>query len=107
MADTGRGSLRQSVQDALNGDVIRFARKLSGQAIVLTNGEIPVRKHLTIDGSGLDQPIRISGNNASRVFEVEANRVVVLNSLVITEGSNRETGNAVAQWVSGSEKVSP
>ena len=85
-ADAGPGSLRQTIADALAGDTVIFAGGLSGQTIVLTNGELLLNNNLTIDGSALAGGITISGNGASRVFEVAGGATVVLQGLTITNG---------------------
>src|ERR1700722_8155151 len=51
-ADSGPGSLRAEIADASSGDMIRFSKKLSGQTITLTSGELVVNKNLEIDGMG-------------------------------------------------------
>src|SRR5690242_7446582 len=53
--DSGPGSLRQAIIDARDGDTIAFDDALSGQAIVLTGGELVVDEDLTIVGLGSDQ----------------------------------------------------
>ncbi len=84
--DSGVGSLRQAVTDAAAGGTIIFAPALSGQTCTLTSGQILLNKNLTIDASALSGGFIISGNNASRVFEVEATRVVNLKALTIRNG---------------------
>src|SRR5438445_13726097 len=67
--DSGAGSLRADIAAAHNGDTINFAPSLDGQTITLSSGELLIRHNLTIAWSGAD-PLTISGNHASRVFEV-------------------------------------
>jgi hypothetical protein len=85
--DSGPGSLRQAVSDALPGDTIVFA--VSG-TIVLTTGQITIDKDLTIDASGV-QSLTISGDNASRVFltlaTVRIARVTITNGRSLVEGT--------------------
>src|SRR5262249_23036 len=49
-ADSGAGSLRDTVTAALPGDTIQFDASLAGQTITLTTAEIAIGKPLTIDG---------------------------------------------------------
>jgi hypothetical protein len=84
-ADSGLGSLRDTVAGAFPGATIAFAPALSGQVITLTNGEITLSNNITIDGSALAGGIQINGNHADRIFYV-AGGVTVLNSLTITNG---------------------
>ncbi|OYU45200.1 MAG: hypothetical protein CFE44_08785, partial [Burkholderiales bacterium PBB4] len=84
--DSGAGSLRQAVTDVASGGTIIFAPALSGQTCTLTSGQILLNKNLTIDASALAAGFIISGNNASRVFEVAATRVVGLKALTIRNG---------------------
>jgi Concanavalin A-like lectin/glucanases superfamily len=91
--DSGAGSLRQAVADATNGDTITFPIALSGTTILLTNGQIALNKNLTIDGSTLPAGITINGNHASRIFQVNSDVTVVLNSLTITNGTDTGGGN--------------
>jgi hypothetical protein len=69
--DSGAGSLRADVAAARSGDTIVFDPSLNGQTITLTSGELLINKNLTITGPGASQ-LTISGDNASRVFEVAA-----------------------------------
>src|SRR5262245_54847959 len=73
-ADSGPGSLRQAIADALPGATITFTLPPSS-TIRLTSGELTIDKDLTIIGSGLDNPV-ISGNNASRVVNIAASTAV-------------------------------
>jgi len=84
--DSGAGSLRQAVTDVAPGGTIIFAPGLSGQTCTLTSGQILLNKSLTIDASALSAGFIISGNDASRVFEVSATRVVDLKALTIRNG---------------------
>lgn len=86
-ADAGAGSLRDTVAAADAADTIEFAPALSGQTIVLTGGQLEVSKDLTLDASSLDAPVVVSGNNASRVFDVAAATALVIDGLIIRDGS--------------------
>jgi hypothetical protein len=99
-ADSGAGSLRDAVihadTDAAKGlsDVIKFDPSLSGATILLTSGQLELSGSgsITIDGSSLAIPVTISGNNASRVFQVDFGLRAELDSLTIAAG-NASTGS--------------
>ena len=86
-ADSGPVSLRAEIAAAKTGDTIAFAPSLNGQTITLTSGELLITQSLTIDGPGAGN-LTISGNFASRVFEVgQSNGIkVTLSGLTITSG---------------------
>jgi hypothetical protein len=92
--NSGVGSLRQAILDA-NADpgaeTITFAGVFSdgntnNDTLTLTSGELGLTSNLTINGSGGD-PVTISGNNASRVFNIGAGANVTLSALTITNGN--------------------
>jgi hypothetical protein len=83
--DSGAGSLRAEIAAAHSGDTINFAPSLVGQAITLTKGELLINKNLNIAGPGAGQ-LTVSGNHASRVFEVTAGTQVTLSGLTISNG---------------------
>ncbi|WP_254567145.1 DUF4347 domain-containing protein [Oscillatoria sp. HE19RPO] len=67
--DSGAGSLRNAIASAQAGDTIQFDPTLANQTITLTSGQLSINKNLTIDGTNAPG-VTISGNNASRVFDV-------------------------------------
>ena len=91
--DSGTGSLRQAILDANtapSADTIDFDTLLSGGTITLTSGELLIADDLTINGLGAEN-LTVSGNNASRVFNVddgdfENNIDVVIDGLTIADG---------------------
>jgi hypothetical protein len=88
LADGGPGSLRQAVLDANaspGADLIRFAPAASGGTIALTGGELSVTGDLAIDGPGA-RLLAVSGNHASRVFEVPGGVAVTIGGLTIRDG---------------------
>ena len=85
-ADSGADSLRQALADAGSGDTITFHGSLSGQTIVLTNGQITVTNSLFIDASALSDGIAIDGNASSRIFKFSTNTTNILTGLVLTNG---------------------
>ena len=80
--DTGPGSLRQAIADALPGDMITFS--VHG-TITLTSGALMIGKNLEIQGPG-SYRLRISGNRASRVFVLQPNTSVTLAGMTISDG---------------------
>jgi predicted outer membrane repeat protein len=93
--DGGTGSLRAEIAAARSGDTIVFAASLNGQTITLNSGELLINKNVTIDGPGAGN-LTISGNNASRVFEVAKTlRNVTLSGLTISDGGGVVQGGAI------------
>jgi hypothetical protein len=80
----GDGSLRGEILAAQSGDTINFDRSLAGQTITLSS-ELAIAKSLDIEGPGADQ-LTISGNNASRVFDISAGATVTLAGVTIASG---------------------
>ena len=83
--DSGAGSLRAAIKAASSGDTIEFAHTLAGQTITLTSGELAVTKNLDIEGLGTSR-LTISGNSASRVFDLSGGVTVTVADLTITHG---------------------
>jgi len=94
-ADTGAGSLRQTVVGANSGDTVIFTNTLSGQIILLTSGQIVLTKNVTIDGSGLAAVVQINGNHNSRIFSITNGVTAQLSSLIITNGYALEDGGGI------------
>ena len=67
--DSGSGSLRQAVSDAVGGDTITFNPGLNGQTITLGGSEILIDKAITIDASDLPDGLTVDANEGSRVFQ--------------------------------------
>ncbi|MGC4015635.1 MAG: DUF3616 domain-containing protein [Luteolibacter sp.] len=89
-------SLREAVAAALWPDTIGFSSTLNGATLTLTNGELAVDSGLSIDASTLSSGITVSGNNASRVFNIGAGDAVSLTGLVLTKGSTSAAGGLIA-----------
>ena len=85
--DSGAGSLRAALNAIHSGDTINFAPSLVGHTITLTSGELFVKRDVTITGPGADK-LTISGNHASRVFELNSATKpnVTLSGLTISDG---------------------
>jgi len=99
-ADSGAGSLRADIAAAKSGDTIVFAPSLVGQTITLTSGELSITTGVTIQGPAADQ-LTVSGNNQSRVFEVNAGQPVVLSGMTITNAVGGAIFNHTALTVTG------
>jgi hypothetical protein len=85
----GDGTLRDEIAAAQSGDTINFQPGLSG-TITLTRGELAIVNNLQITGPGADV-ITVSGNHASRVFNVAASRMVGISGLTIADGQVTDT----------------
>lgn len=80
-------SLREAIAAANDGDLIRFDSPLfdSSQTITLNGTELSIVKSVTIEGRGADR-LSISGNFASRVFNVASGTAVTLKGMTIRDG---------------------
>src|SRR5262249_26089513 len=81
----GDGSLRGEIAAAQSGDTINFAPGLAGQTITLTGGELAITKSLDIEGPGAKQ-LTVSGNHASRVFDISAGVTATIAGMTMTGG---------------------
>ena len=81
--DSGPGSLREAIASA-NGtaeaDTIQFVAGISGQ-ITLTTGQLVIASDLEIRGPGA-RLVTVSGNDASRVFLVQAGATATISGPV-------------------------
>ncbi|MEM6383809.1 MAG: calcium-binding protein, partial [Pseudomonadota bacterium] len=110
MGGAGDLSLREAIflanQNDLTADTITFDTSLAGGTLTLTQGQLVLTSDITIDGdtTGDDKAdITISGNDASRVFNVTGTGTdVVLYSLDITNGNASNTGGAIYAAGAGS-----
>jgi len=89
--DSGAGTLRKAVTDAVSGDFIVFNVTLPA-TITLTSGEIALNKNLTILGPGADQ-LTLDGNGSSRLFNIT--ETVTIEGLTITNGSHNDFGGCI------------
>jgi hypothetical protein len=84
------GELRFCATNAGDGDTIIFDAAVKNQMIILTKGEIKINKSLTIDGmnDGKLMNVTISGNKASRIFNVISRGArVTINNLTFRDGN--------------------
>jgi hypothetical protein len=77
------GSLRYALKNVPDGTTIEFANNVT--SITLTNGPLGIGSNLDIEGPGANV-LTISGNNASRVFQVGLSSVT-LAGLTVANGS--------------------
>jgi hypothetical protein len=83
--DSGSGSLRDTIATAPADALITFAHNLANQTITLTSGQLVVNKNLIIDGAQTPG-LTISGNNTSRVIEMENAINLTLKNVTIANG---------------------
>jgi hypothetical protein len=91
--DSGPGSLRQAINDAngtLGTSTINFS--VSG-TIPVTSGELNIISSLKISGPGSGS-LTVSGNNTSRIFNVNANHVTI-SGITIQNGSTGSSGGGI------------
>lgn len=69
-----------------SGDVINFSLGCGVCQITLSNGNLYIDQDMTILGTG-SANLTVSGNNASRVFNVNSDRIVTISDLTIANGS--------------------
>ena len=90
-------SLREAVKYAPNfapnNFVVTFAPGLAGQTITLGGSELLLDKNFFLDASNLSGGVTISGNNASRVFDIASGATVAMHGLVITGGRAADGAN--------------
>jgi len=97
LLDSGTGSLRAAIASANanpGADTVAFAPALTG-TITLKTGQLNITGSLTIQGPGADA-LTVSGNNASRVFNVAAGTTDQISGLTITNGYMATPGNGGA-----------
>ncbi len=89
--NNGAGSLRDAISlanAAPGADTIDFTGSIFKDAvpdqITLTSGELLINSDITIKGTGASK-LSISGNNASRVFNITSGKVTI-SGLLITQG---------------------
>ncbi|MGO9913725.1 MAG: beta strand repeat-containing protein [Isosphaeraceae bacterium] len=82
------GTLRWAVQqaNANAGSSIEFELGTGASTITLLSGQLELTKSVTIfDGTG-QGPVTISGNNASRVFQIDSGVTASITGVTITGG---------------------
>ncbi|MGH1489996.1 MAG: family 16 glycosylhydrolase [Acidimicrobiales bacterium] len=92
-ADAGPGSLREAMAVIAEDGTIDFDPSLAGETIVLSSGQLVAQRNMTIDGP--DAGVTVSGDDASRVFEVVAGASVAIDDLVIRDGAAAPQGGGI------------
>jgi uncharacterized repeat protein (TIGR01451 family) len=105
VAVVGQTSLRQAIAtanaDAVAGtsDTIVFDPSLGSGTITLTQGVLELSGAgagtITIDGSGPNGPLTVSGNKASTIFQIDKGVQAVLAHLDLTDGQSSSNGGAI------------
>jgi hypothetical protein len=94
--DTGAGSLRQAIIDAIAGGGAEILFNVSGT--ITLDSQLPT---ITEAGgeliiNGKDQTVEINGNNAVRVLSLDSGAQLILNNLTIANGYDRfEDGGGI------------
>ncbi len=92
--DTGAGSLRKAIGTVCVDGTINFADTLAGQTITLLSGPLTLGKNVTIDASAAPG-LTVSGNNASRVFEVSASTTATVKYINVMNGYGWQLGGGI------------
>ena len=82
LLDSGAGSLRQAISDAVPGAIIYLTNT---GTLTLTGGQLLLSRDVCIAGPGAGD-LAISGNGSSRVFNVGVNVTASISGLTILNG---------------------
>jgi hypothetical protein len=94
-ADNGAGTLREALANICTGNTITFNIAGPGpHTITLTTGELAVTKDVTINNNS-GKSITISGNNASRVFNINTGKTASIIGLTMTGGASANDAGAI------------
>ena len=91
--DSGAGSLRDAITNAVSGDIIDLSA-LTCSAITLDTGLISTVDELTLTGPGASQ-LAIDGNNASRILEQQGYGMLTIDGLTLRNGSYVYSGAGI------------
>ncbi|MAS94434.1 MAG: hypothetical protein CMO55_14640 [Verrucomicrobiales bacterium] len=95
--DSGQGSLRELIANAVDGDSIQFPAG-DPETINLTSGPLVIDKNITIDGSFAPGGITIDAGFLSGIFQIDGARDVIFKNLNLTGGAiSAGTGAAINQ----------
>lgn len=91
-ADNSAGTLRQAISLAADGDAIVFDSEVSGT--ITLGSELAIARNISISGPG-SAIVTVSGNGATRIFNIASNAFVRIAGLNVTRGSTAELGGAI------------
>ena len=120
-ADSGAGSLRDTIASAVDGDTIGFDSALNGQTITITSSELVIDKNILIAGPGpglltvgrhsnrhriairmlaadrLDMAAieRIPEGGGFRIFHIMPDRTVTIRGLTISDAFFGDVGGGI------------
>lgn len=95
-ANSGPGSLRDSLANFDPGATVLFHSSLDGGTIALTGSEIVLNQSIAIDASALADGVTIDANNNSRVFRIEPGVTVGIENVTLARGYHGFDGGAVS-----------
>lgn len=96
-ADSGAGSLRAAIAAAnanSEADTITFAAALRGATITLSSSELVITSAVTISGFS-DAELTISGNQSTRILNVDSNGTLTIADLTLIEGQVENQGAGI------------
>ncbi len=96
-ADSGAGSLREKIADSTCSTI-----NFNNNYTITLSSELTISRNMTIDGVG--HTVTISGNNAVRVFYVNAGVTLNLSNLTVANG-NVSSGNGGGIYNNGTLNV--
>jgi hypothetical protein len=97
LADSGEGSLREALELIAADGLITLDPSLASGTIALTSGQLVIDRSVTIDGSAAPG-LTISGNNASRVFQVAAGVTASISDVTISDGAGAPQGGGILNF---------
>jgi beta-glucanase (GH16 family) len=97
LADSGPGSLREALALIADGGTITFDPAIGAGTITLTSGQLAIDRSVTIDASAVPGLV-VSGNEASRVFQIAAGRTVAMNDIEIADGRGSPQGGGILNY---------
>ncbi|MBX3360789.1 MAG: hypothetical protein KF705_05005 [Phycisphaeraceae bacterium] len=92
--DPGQTTLREAIMLANSNpgpDSVTFHESLADGIITLSGSQLHISGELAINGLGADR-LAVSGNSASRVFQILAGANVSISGLTITAGNAHDAG---------------